>query len=252
MKYTLLTLLLSITAVGHSSGQKVDSLFYLFKKNKEFKQGLSKPKTELSDEMKILYYTILDKADFNSLEEFTNDNNPAIRSLMFIGLAHKNAPDSILHRIYLRHQNDSTNFESGSGCVRFTDHVNNFMKVGLKYARDNKIRIIDFPNEITRIKKKNIYPHSIILPGFQFNRMKKEELLRLKKLTCFDNNYKVNSFTIANGKKVCSNNSDFITNNMKEMIEQMQSDSRLFIEDIKIKFPDNGIRSINGITIIVE
>lgn len=227
-------------------------MFTVFKKQIQLQQGETNRSVNLNDELRVLYYTILDESDMASIELLTADNNPAIRCLMFIGLAQKEAPDSILERVYLKHQNDSARYISRSGCLVNTWKVNEWMQFGINSAKEDKIRKINFEKEIARIIKQNNHETRMVLPGLKFNRIKKEALLKIERLICLDTNYKVISFTLYDGEKLLRGRSDFINKDMKTMMRKIKPQNRIYIEGIKVKSPDGHTRKLRSINLIIE
>lgn len=252
MKYILAIILFSILVFNNCFGQKSDSLFTIFKKNKELQQGSKITNDRLNDEMKVLYYTILDNSNLRTIEMLTNDSNPAIRALMYIGLAQKNAPHSILERIYFKHKNDTSTFESGSGCVVTNYRVNEWMKMTLNWIRKGKLRKIDFKSEIDKIKNKIKLEPRILIPGLEFNKIKRSAFLKVDKLDFSLPSWKVVSFALTDGVVgLHKSQSENITSGMKRII-RMTKTNKIFIEDINVISPDNEIRKMPSLIIEIQ
>jgi hypothetical protein len=90
-----------------------DSLFNRFKYDVQIGMSNHSNRIVWDDATKESYYKLMIDCPINCLVKYTDDAVPAIRAIIFEGLAKKNASDDILGEILNRHKNDTVQFIRG-------------------------------------------------------------------------------------------------------------------------------------------
>ena len=222
--------LLTLNAYGQE--YSIDSLFTEFKHDIEIEQRVH-GRIKWDNETRIAFYSLLKEAPIDSLTNYINDSNAAVRSFMFLGLAHKNADSSLLQRVFNQYQDDTTIFTSNTEWS-----VNGYIKMIMGAKNQGKLRKIDYSKEIARLNKKPL----IFIPGVDHGIIIKDSLLSLDKLQCSESGFEVLSFTLSSEKAFATSNSNVLTDQMRDIIRQTKPGDWIRIHKIKMRLPDKSWR----------
>ena len=250
--FSTITLFVFLSNYSYSQVVNNDSLFEIFKHDVQLELQNRDHCLRLGDETMVSYYLLLNHSTVESLTKHTDDSIPTIRALIYTGLAQKNADDSVLKKIYTNHCNDTATYTSCSTCVVTTWTVEEYMKFVLDAHSKNKIRRINYEERIDKIRDKIRDKFRVIIPGERHNRIKAKAFLKVDSLVCSDSNFSIASFVLSNGTETIKSQSNLLTSEMKEIIKSRKNGGRIFIENIKVKAPDNTIRKIGGMLLVIE
>ncbi len=181
------------------------------------------------------------------LVKYTDDSVPAIRAIIFDGLAKKNVDDRILGEILNRHKNDTVQFIRSSTCVFFTETVSGYMQLIMKLKANNKTFITTgyFESLLKNLQSRLQKTIRIYIPGEYHGMVTKDDLLSIDSLTGTLQGYRIVSFDLTSGTKTFSTNNVF-TQEIKESIKTMTSGDCIYIDEIRVEFPDKTIGLIGG------
>lgn len=197
------------------------------------------------DATKESYYKLMIDCPVDCLVKYTDDSVPAIRAIIFGGLVEKNVDDDILGEILDRHKNDTAQFIYSPTDLVITWTVSRYMQLKLKSKADNKTSNTadDFESRLENLRSSLQETIRIYIPGEYHGMVTKDDLLLIDSLTCTLKGFRIISFNLTSGTKTFSTNNVF-TQEIKEFIRTMTSGDRIYIEDIKVEFPDNSIGQI--------
>lgn len=233
-----------------SYGQKClsDSLFKRFRNDIEV-ELLRSRKIDWDDETKESYYTLMSNCPIDSLTKYLDDTIPAVRCLIFAGLAQRNADNAFLGDILSKHQNDTAQYVDSPTDVTISWSVKEFMQTILRFKKENKI-----PNEAGNYneKLKNIRKSfNRRLPGESHGFILKDSLLVVDSLKCFIDGFKIDSFTLyGSGKKFKTSN--FFTKEIKQFIRTLKSGDTIFIDDIIVEDVNKNKRRIESLALVIK
>lgn len=224
-----------------------DALFNRFKYDIEIE--LLNNQIAWHDATKESYYKLMIDCPINCLVQYTDDSVPAIRAIIFQGLVEKNVDDDILGEILDRHKNDTAQFILAPACVVDTWTVSQYMKINLRSKANNKTSNtpVDFESRLENLRsslQKNV---RVYIPGEYHGRVTKDDLLSIDSLTCTLQGHRIVSFdlfTVSDTKTFSTNN--VFTQEIKDFIKTMTSGDRIFIEEVRVEFPDKSIGQIGG------
>jgi len=239
----LLNLLLCQSLLGQNCPN--DSLFNRFKYDVEIE--LLNHQIAWHDATKESYYKLMIDCPISCLVQYTDDSVPAIRAIIFGGLVEKNVDDDILGEILDRHKNDTAQFILSPACVVMTWTVSGYMQVKLRSKANNKtFNTTDvFESRLENLRSRLQKTIRVYIPGEYHGMVAKDDLLLIDSLTCTLPGYRIVSFDLISNTKTVSTNNVF-TQEIKEFIRTMTSGDSIYIEDIKVEFPDNSIGNIGG------
>jgi hypothetical protein len=239
----LLNLLLCQSLLGQNCPN--DSLFNRFKYDVQIGMSNHSNRIIWDDATKESYYKLMINCPINCLVKYTDDSVPAIRAIIFEGLAKKNAGDDILGEILNRHKNDTVQFIRGSTDVLFTETVSGYMQLILKLKANSKTFYTanDFESRLENLRSRLQKTVRVYIPGEYHSMVTKDDLLLIDSLTCTLQGYRIVSFNLISDTKTFSTNNVF-TQEIKEFIRTMTSGDRIYIDEIRVEFPDNSIGQI--------
>jgi hypothetical protein len=242
----LLLILLNLLLCQSLPGQNCpnDSLFNRFKYDVEIE--LLDNQFAWCDVTKESYYKLMINCPTNCLVQYTDDAIPAIRAIIFGGLAEKNVDNDILGEILDRHKNDTAQFIYRSGCVVETWTVVGYMKLKKRMA-DNKTfnTADDFESRLENLRSRLQKTNRVYIPGEYHGMVAKDDLLLIDSLTCTLPGHRIVSFYLTFDTKTFSTNNVF-TQEIKELIKTMTPGDRIHIDEIRVEFPDKTIGMIGG------
>lgn len=242
----VLSLLLYQSLLGQNCSN--DSLFNRFKYDVEIEMLYNQ--ISWCDETKESYYKLMIDCPINCLVQYTDDAVPAIRALIFGGLVEKNVDNAILGEILDRHKNDTAQFIYRAACVVETWTVVGYMKLKKRMA-DNKTfnTANDFESRLENLRRRLQETIRIYIPGEYHGMVKKDDLLSIDSLTGTLQGYRIISFELTaittSITKTFSTNNVF-TQEIKAFISTMTSGDHIFIDEIRVEFPDKTIGMIGG------
>jgi hypothetical protein len=220
-------LFLNILVVHFSYGQKCscDSLFNHFKKDIQF-ELLRFNQIDWDNETKESYYTLMINCPVKALTKYVEDSIPAIRSIIFDGLAQKNADEGILAQILSNHKNDTAQYIDSPADVGMTWKVKDFMQMVLQWKMDGEIpnAAADFDARLERVKNR----FRIIVPGEYHGTVSKDSLLMIDSLTCSKQGCKITSFNLASDTETITTNNIF-SEECKQLLRRMKPGELLAI-----------------------
>lgn len=247
-----LLLILNLLLCQSLPGQNCfnDSLFNRFKYDIQIEMLNHPNQIMWNDATKESYYKLMIDCPINCLVKYTDDSIPVIRAVIFEGLARKNADDDILGEILNRHKNDTVQFIRGSTDVLFTETVGGYMQLMLKLRANNKTFNATgyYESCLANLRSSLQETIRIYIPGEYHGIATKEDLLLIDSLTTFQG-HRIVSFdliaiTTSDIKNFSTNN--VFTQEIKELIKTMTSGDRIYIQEIRIEFPDKTIGMIGG------
>lgn len=239
----ILNLLLCQSLLGQNCPN--DSLFNRFKYDVQIEMLNHFNQIVWDDETKESYYKLMIDCPINCLVKYTDDSIPAIRAIIFGGLVKKNVDDDILGEILDRHKNDTAQFIHSPTDLVMTCTVIGYMQLTFKSKADKKTfnTADDFESRLENLRSSLQETIRIHIPGEYHSMVTKDDLLLIDSLTCTLPGYRIISFNLTSGNKTFSTNNVF-TQEIKEFIRTMTSGDCIYIEDIKVEFPDNSIGEI--------
>ncbi len=219
-----------------------DSLFNRFKYDVQIGMLNHSNRIVWDHETKESYYKLMIHCPINCLVKYTDDSVPSIRAIIFEGLAKKNVDDDILGEILNRHKNDTAQFIRGSTDVLFTETVSGYMQLILKLKANNKTFNTTgyFESRLENLRSSLQKTIRIYIPGEYHGMVTKDDLLLIDSLTCTLQGYRIISFNLISDTKTFSTNNIF-TQEIKEFIKTMISGDRIYIDEIRVEFPDKTI-----------
>lgn len=247
-----LLLLLNLLLCQSLPGQNCpdDSLFNRFKYDVQIEMLNHPNKISWHDETKESFYTLMIDCPINCLVKYTDDSIPAVRAIIFEGLVRKNADNDILGEILERHKNDTTQFILSPTDVVWTWSVIGYMELMLKLKANNKKFSTRgyYESLLANLRKRLQDEIRICVPGEYHGMVTKENLLSMDSLTT-SKGYRIVSYDLititASGTKTIFTNNVF-TPEIKELIKTMTSGDRIYLEEIRVEFPDKSIGNIGG------
>jgi hypothetical protein len=232
----ILNLFLCQSLLGQSCPN--DSLFNRFKYDVQIHPN----RIVWDDETKESYYKLMIDCPINCLVKYTDDSVPSIRAIIFEGLVEKNADDDILGEILDKHKNDTAQFIHGPTDLVMTWTVSRYMQIKLKSKSYNKTfnTADNFESRLENLRSRLKKTNRIYIPGEYHGMVTKDDLLLTDSLTCTLQGYRVISFSLISDTKTFSTNNVF-TQEIKDFIRTMTSGDRIYIDDIRVEFPDKTI-----------
>jgi hypothetical protein len=231
-----LLLILNILLGQLSYGQKCsdDVLFDRFKKDIQI-ELLRYKQVEWDDETSESYYTLMIGCPIESLAKHVDDSTPAIRCLIFAGLALKNADIDLLTEILSKHKNDTAEYTESPTDLVITWTVRDFMQTTLKWKADKKIpnAASDFESRLETVRNR----FRIIIPGEYHGTVPKDSLLAVDSLTCSWKGNRIVSFSFTSGDKTVTTNNIF-NQEIKQYLRNMKSGDPIYIDKIIIEYSD--------------
>ncbi len=244
----ILNLLLCQSLLGQSC--PIDSLFNRFKYDVQIGMSNQSNRIVWDDVTKESYYKLMIYCPVDCLVKYTDDSIPAIRAIIFDGLAKKNVDDKILDEILNRHKNDTVQFIRSSTDVFFTETVSGYMQLILKLKANNKDFVTTgyFESLLENLQSKIQKTIRIYIPGEYHTMVTKDDLLLMDSLTTLQGlriiSFNLTSVTTFDTKTISTNN--VFTQEIKELIKTMASGDRIYIDEIRVEFPDKAIGLIGG------
>ncbi len=224
-----------------------DSLFIRFKYDIQIE--LLNHQISWHDATKESYYKLMIDCPINCLVQYTDDAVPAIRAIIFDGLIAKNVDDDILGEILDRHKNDTAQFILTPGCVVNTWTVSQYMQIKMRSKANNKTsNTADyFESRLENLRKSLQETARVYIPGEYHGQVTKDDLLSIDSLICTLPGHRIVSFDLiaVSGTKTFSTNNVF-TQEIKDFIKTMTSGDRIYMEEIRVEFPNNFIGIIGG------
>jgi hypothetical protein len=247
-----LLLLFNILLCQSLPGQNCpnDSLFSRFKYDVQIEMLHHPNEISWHDETRESFYTLMIGCPTHCLVKYTDDSIPAVRAIIFEGLVRKNADNDILNEILDRHKNDTVQFTRSSTCVVWTSTVIGHMELMLKLKANNKkFSTTDYYESLLANLRRRLQDEiQINVPGAYHSMVTKEHLLSMDSLTT-SKGYRIASYDLiaitASGTKTIFTDNVF-TPEIKELIKTMTSGDRIYLEDIRVEFPDKSIGIIGG------
>lgn len=170
----LLSVLLMLSSYCYAQKYNADSLFNEFKRNMRIQGNIYGGRVGIDNETKESYYLLMSIVQVKDLIKHTDDSMPVVRAEIFAGLVQKNASDSILRRILLKHVNDTTHFIYNPTDVVFKWSVNEYMQ----FIFENRGKIRATPrNYKTLLQEARNEPH-IIIPGLHHGVINRDSFLK--------------------------------------------------------------------------
>jgi hypothetical protein len=251
MQYKMRFLLLLIILPGHFSyGQKCadDSLFNRFKNDIQIELRRH-GQISWDDETRESYYTLMISCPIESLVKYVDDPIPAIRCLIFGGLAQKNASEELLTQIASKFKNDSAEYKDSPTDVVTTWTVSDFMQTVLKFKIDKKIpnSAGDFESRLKTVRDR----FRIIIPGEYHGIISKDSLLVIDSLAYPSKEYKIVSFSLLDINKTIVTNNIF-TEEIRNYIRNMASGDFLVISEIFVEDSNKRRRKVPSIALEIK
>jgi hypothetical protein len=230
-----------------------DSLFGLLKKEVQIQLPTSKFVFSWHDEMRISFYTLMANCPVKCLTQYVDDSIAAIRVNIFDGLMQKNADHRLLKSIQQRYKNDTTKYIIRSADVVQIWTVGEYMKTFLKiYSnKKNTFEPVDFQVRLEELQKRIRETPRVVIPGASHGMISKEDLLKVDSLVCSIETHQVISFTLMIGDRKFIGKDNF-TPEMKDAARAMKTGERLFIDDIKVTFPNDSWGIISSLVLEIE
>ena len=247
IKYLLvLTVFLNHFCYGQKCDE--DSLFQLFKKDIQIELARHHY-VEWDDETRESYYTLMLTCPTETLVTYVDDSIPAIRCLIFVGLAQKNVDEQLLTEILSKHKNDTAEYIDGATDLVMASRVNLFMKMTLDWKAAQKIPAFagDFASRLEIVKNKL----RVIVPGAYHGLITKEALLSVDSLHCSWKDHKIVSFSLSNGKTTVTTNNVF-NEQMKNLIRNTRAGDILYVDDIWVEISDKGKRKLSYVRLEIK
>lgn len=229
------------TRISFAQKESIDSLFKVFENDITIEQSLHDGNVIWDVDTRESYYYLLKVAPIDSLINFIDNSNAAIRCSIFDGLLSKKANKKTLEKIYYKYRNDSAIYYNAATDFRIYFRVNDYMKLSIDNY-DNKKKV-DYKKMLTEILKQK----NNILPGVRHDNIRKEEIVKVDSLNFDSKVFKVLSFNaifVRNKEsEVFKVESKFFTNEMKEKILLLKSGDRIYFDDIKVLTKDGTKRT---------
>ena len=248
--YFVLTLILY---GQYSFGQnyRIDSLLKELKNDLGIEQREYSGRVVWDDETKETYYSLMDICPNKTLLKFTDDSNAVIRIYMYLGFVRNSNNKIIQKRILKKHKNDTIEITEKHGCIVHSWKVIEHMQMTFNTKQAKELKKLNYKKEIELIRNK---PH-IVINGARHGDIKKEVLQELDSLTFSKNDMYVSSFelyldTDATFSSISSSNK--LTETMKSAIMKLKKGDKIYFDEIKIKGPDDIIRTAGSITLRIE
>lgn len=239
-KYFKIIFLIILIQRCFGQEQFADSLFYRFKNNIEIEQRENSGTVVSDNETMLSYYLFLNNCSIESLLNYTNDSNPAIRCMIFSGLIGKGADKKILQKVYHDHINDSATYSYKPTDVQTRWSVCEYMRISLRLQREQKTGTIDYKERIDRIQNKI----HIVIDGASHGLIYKDNLLKIDSLYYSDPRYTIVSFVFNIDDRSAISTSNVFTNEMKELIICTNGDKKIYFEEIQVKYLDTPPREV--------
>lgn len=243
----LLNLLLCQSLLGQNCSN--DSLFNRFKYDVQIEMLNHPNQIGWDDATKESYYKLMIDCPINCLVKYTDDSVPFVRAIIFGGLVEKNVDDDIIEEILDRHKNDTGQFIYSPTDLVTTWTVSGYMQqLKRKSKADNKTfnTADDFESRLENLRSRLQETIRIYIPGEYHSMVTKDDLLLIDSLTT-SQGFRIISFNLTfvttSITKTFSTNNVF-TQEIKEFIRTMTSGDRIYIDYIKVEFPDNSIGQI--------
>ncbi len=217
-----------------------DSLFKKFQDDISIEQTEYTGVVHLDDETKRSYYTLLDKTSDENLLKYMDDLNPAIRGYIFLGLARTKIDERILQTIISKHNDDSAGFITKSADVVLSWTVVEYMKMIFKGKSEGKLKALDYQEEIRKIDN----TPKILIKGVSHNIISKSDLLKIDSLNYSAGLLIINSFDLVTPQKSIKATGKFLTEEMKNLILDLDNGDVLVFDNIKASDPEGRPRTI--------
>jgi len=233
-QYSTLILFLILTwqnCVGQTAS--VDSLF------KEFRSDIIEQENDeqvlnriyLDDKSKLRYYSFLQAASIDDLITHMNDSSAAMRCLIFSGLVGKGANREILVDIANEHKSDSADVSHISSDVANGNTVSDHIQAVLKWSIDYPQSKIDYASRIEKIKARRV----VVIDGANYyDEIKIDALSELDSIYCTEKLMNIISFELYVRGKVYKSESNHLTTEMKNALQQVNRNDKLSFDDIRV------------------
>ena len=244
MKYLLLfNLFLSQFCFGQKCLN--DSLFNRFKNDIQIELARH-GQVEWDDETRESYYTLMLNCPIEDLVKYVDDSIPAIRCLIFAGLAQNNIDTNLLSKILSKFINDTALYVDSPTDVVVSWSVSDYMQTALKLKKEGRLPNpdLDYASILANLKKRP----RLLIPGEYHGIVPKDSLLKIDRLTYSKKGYRIVSFTMLNGDEEVTSNNIF-TDRIKELIRNTKSGERLFIDGIIAENADKLRRKLPSIVL---
>lgn len=244
--YYITLILICISQFCAAHDKNIDSLIKNFKKEVAFSHKHF-GRIIWDSEMKLSYYSLMNICPVDTLINLTSDTDPVIRSYSFLELARRKIDVSILQDIIHKHENDTASYSTSSTDVVQSWKVIESMKFTYELAKEQKLLILIYEKEIAKIRDEL----HIVIKGNHHGFIRKSDLLNLDRLAFSKIGFKVLSFDIRINNKSLAARSNVVTGEMKSEIEKLKVGDRVYFESLKVKGPDNKVRSYGSVTLTI-
>jgi hypothetical protein len=213
-------------------------------------------------ETSVAYYKLLVNSDIACLLPYLQDTLAPIRVGIFEGLYMLGISDSLLKNLYQLHKNDTVSFLSQNVDVVYEkslksamDHAFDRKAYGLATInRDTLSRRLSWMEK--KLEEEILYK---ILPGYHHNRISKTDLLKLDSLNFHIPDIQIISYDIVTASSDTTyrnvrrlNTLNRFTPAIKAWFQSLEPNDILLFENIKARYQQGKVRTINTIYVRIK